>query len=114
MGVFKCRHLLGAVKDYLSLSGEKPALPEDNLRDMMMVEEAKLEWQIARRYFNEVSEPALIDFAIYNMEAAEKRLVHLIKIMGQKYPDGIWPPEMFGPLKETVNEETEKTSLTEG
>ena len=113
MGVSKYCSWLAGVKEYLGLAEESLSLPAENPKDMMVMEEAKLDWQIAKRYFNEVTEPALIDFAIYNMEAAERRLVHLIKMFGNKYPDGIWPPEFTGGLKE-ADKENENVSLTEG
>ena len=43
------------------------------------VEEAKNAWWAANAYFQEVTEPALIDMAIEQMEQAEKRLMFLIK-----------------------------------
>ncbi|MFA5537539.1 MAG: hypothetical protein WDA53_10305 [Bacillota bacterium] len=69
---------------------KSPKLPLANQRDLMMIAEAKRAWQDSIRFFQEVTEPALIDFAIYHMEAEEKRMVHLIRQMGQKYPEGIW------------------------
>lgn len=44
-----------------------------------LIEEAKKEWQEARDYFNTVTEPDLIDHAIYTLGAAEKRYVYLLK-----------------------------------
>lgn len=44
-----------------------------------LIEEAKKEWQEARAYFNTVTEPDLIDHAIYTLGAAEKRYVYLLK-----------------------------------
>lgn len=113
MGFFNCRSLWAGVKENFGRAEEGMTLPAENFKDLMLVEEAKLEWQIAKRYFNEVTEPALIDYAIYNMEAAEKRLVHLIRMLGNKYPNGIWPPEFCGRLRE-AEKENEQVSLTEG
>ena len=44
-----------------------------------LIEEAKQDWLAARNYFNAVTDPELIDHAIYMMEAAEKRYVYLLK-----------------------------------
>jgi hypothetical protein len=44
-----------------------------------LIEEAKKDWQEARAYFNTVTEPDLIDHAIYTLGAAEKRYVYLLK-----------------------------------
>ncbi|WP_243832488.1 DUF2508 family protein [Orenia marismortui] len=50
---------------------------EDNLN--YQIEEAREEWQEARKYFNSVSDPDLIDHAIYLLEAAESRYSYLVK-----------------------------------
>ncbi len=44
-----------------------------------LIEEAKRDWQEARAYFNTVTEPELVDHAIYALGAAEKRYVYLLK-----------------------------------
>ncbi|HHT04952.1 MAG TPA: YaaL family protein [Hydrogenispora sp.] len=44
-----------------------------------LVEDAKKDWQEARAYFNTVTDPELIDHAIYALGAAEKRYVYLLK-----------------------------------
>ncbi len=44
-----------------------------------LVEEARQEWQAARAYFETVSEPELVDHAIYLVEAAEKKYMYLLK-----------------------------------
>lgn len=59
------------------LEARQPAVPEFNLA--AAVEEAKAEWVAARQYFETVSDPDLIDFAIFNMEAAERRYTYLLK-----------------------------------
>jgi len=48
-------------------------------RQVALIEEAKRDWQAAKNYFNAVTEPDLIDHAIYAMEAAEKRYVYLLR-----------------------------------
>lgn len=48
-------------------------------RHLELIEEAKKEWQMARAYFNDVTDPELIDHAIYSLEAAEKRYVYLLR-----------------------------------
>lgn len=87
-----CRYLLAELRE----RWRKPAgyldLPEENMKDLRLLEEVKKEWYVAKNYFNEVTEPALIDYAIHNMEAAERRLVYLIETLRDKYPDGIWFP----------------------
>lgn len=44
-----------------------------------LVEQAKQEWKNAANYFNNVSEPELVDHAILLREAAERRYMYLLK-----------------------------------
>lgn len=46
---------------------------------LALVEEARREWEDARGYFNSVSDPDLIDHAVYVNQAAEKRFMYLLK-----------------------------------
>ncbi|OJU09800.1 MAG: hypothetical protein BGN88_11850 [Clostridiales bacterium 43-6] len=43
------------------------------------LESAKKEWEEAKNIFENVSEPDLVDYAIYNVEAAEKKYVYLLR-----------------------------------
>ena len=43
------------------------------------VEQAKQEWLNARRYFDNVVDPDLVDLAIYTMDAAERKYMYLLK-----------------------------------
>jgi len=43
------------------------------------VKRAYAVWQAAQNYFDNVADPDLIDFAIYDMEAAKKRYVYMLK-----------------------------------
>ena len=40
---------------------------------------AKHEWEFAQSYFDSVSEPDLVEFAIYNQKAAEQKYEYLLK-----------------------------------
>ncbi|MDI6871418.1 MAG: YaaL family protein [Bacillota bacterium] len=51
--------------------------PESLLSD---VEAARQEWLNAKAYFDHVTDPDLIDMAIYSIEAAEKRYMYLLKV----------------------------------
>ncbi|MGI6038506.1 MAG: DUF2508 family protein [Limnochordia bacterium] len=53
-----------------------PNLESDLLAD---VEAAYQEWVGACAYFENVTEPDLIDHAIYTMEAAEKKYMYVLK-----------------------------------
>lgn len=61
-------------------------------RYWQLIEEAKREWQEARAYFNTVTEPELVDHAIYALGAAEKRYVYLLK----KAREEVFFQEKFG------------------
>ncbi len=43
------------------------------------LETARKEWEDAKNIFENVSDPDLIDYAIYNVEAAQKKYSYLIK-----------------------------------
>ena len=69
---------------FLNMSGylfpseenEVPRQPEDYF---FLVEQARREWQNAKDKFDQISDPDLIDHAIYNLEAAERRYIYLLK-----------------------------------
>jgi len=43
------------------------------------VRKAYADWQAAENYFDNVDDPDLIDFAIYDIAAAKKRYVYMLK-----------------------------------
>ena len=43
-----------------------------------LLQQAREEWQLANNYLNWVTEPALIDYAIYWSRAAQSRYTHLL------------------------------------
>lgn len=43
------------------------------------IREARKEWNSAKKYFNSVTDPDLIDYAIYLIEAAEAKYSFLLK-----------------------------------
>lgn len=43
------------------------------------IEQAKREWLSAKAYFETVSDPELIDYSIYVLEAAERKYMYLLK-----------------------------------
>lgn len=51
--------------------------PQPSLREL--ADEAKKEWQQALAYFEHVKDRELVDYAIKNLEAAEKRYNYLLK-----------------------------------
>ena len=44
-----------------------------------VVEQARREWQEAKQRFEEVSDPDMVDHAVYAIEAAERRYIYLLK-----------------------------------
>ncbi len=53
------------------------------------INEAKMEWLNAKSYFDNISEPDLVDYAIYCLEAAERKYMFLLN----KLKEGETPPE---------------------
>lgn len=43
------------------------------------IQQAKHEWEFAQSYFDCVSDPELVEYAIYNQKAAEQKYEYLIK-----------------------------------
>ncbi len=50
---------------------------------VQLVNAALLEWKNAVRYFENVKDPELVDFAIYEMEAARRKYMFLLKRTGR-------------------------------
>lgn len=69
------------------LLGEKQGLiPEENpyeegfhAQNADLIERAKQDWYAAVSLFNNIEDPGLIDHAIYNLNAAERRYVFLLE-----------------------------------
>jgi hypothetical protein len=54
----------------------EPAAGSVFLREL---QDAWKEWGYARQYFNTVTEPDLVDLAIYSMSVTEKKYLYLLK-----------------------------------
>lgn len=48
------------------------------------VQNAKEDWLTARSYFDSITDPDLIDYAIYTLEAAERKYMYLLKQMKEE------------------------------
>jgi hypothetical protein len=46
---------------------------------MQQAKKAKSDWEAAQNFFNNVSDPDLIDFAIYDLEASRRKYLYLMK-----------------------------------
>jgi len=51
----------------------------DDLDYRAEIKKAYDDWRGAQNYFENVSDPDLIDFAIYDLEAAKRRYVYMLK-----------------------------------
>ena len=68
------------------LLGEKCGVIDEEcpLENFPLLEKARQEWLAAIALFNNVYEKDLIDYAIYNLNAAERRYVFLLKEAREK------------------------------
>jgi len=65
------------------------ARDRDNRGDeFKALEQAHQEWQAANRLFDYASEPELVDYAIFSLQAAEKQYVYLWKRARQRQTPG--------------------------
>lgn len=53
----------------------------------LLVEQARQEWLNAKSYFDNVVDPDLVDYAVYSVEAAERKYMYLLK--KARIPDGV-------------------------
>jgi|GEM_PF-3929763 len=68
-------------------AGETAPLPEmkkERLLRQQEVQKALEEWKAAAAYFESVADPELVDYAVYGMEAAQKRYIYLLRTAGHK------------------------------
>lgn len=52
---------------------------DENQEFIEIVKQARTEWENAEKTFHNVSEPDLIDYAIYNVEATKAKYMYLLK-----------------------------------
>lgn len=52
---------------------------DENQEFVEIVKKARAEWESAERTFHNVSDPDLVDYAIYNVEAAKAKYIYLLK-----------------------------------
>jgi len=62
---------------------------------LQAVNRAHAEWINAQNYFNSVSEPELVDYAIYNMEAAKRKYMYMLKQAKLRGIEGIQSLQYF-------------------
>jgi hypothetical protein len=59
---------------------DRDDIVEEDLGDSLelVVEQARQEWVNAKSFFDNVVDPALVDYAVYSIEAAERKYVYLL------------------------------------
>ena len=74
--------LSGLVGTWAAPGTEAEVAPERRDVELLLsdVEAARQQWLTAKAYFDYVTDPDLIDMAIYSIEAAEKRYMYLLKV----------------------------------
>ncbi len=61
-----------------NFGGEEDTVIKD-LSMEQLVDQAKQDWWAAKNIFDEATDKDLVDYAIYEMEAAERKFMHLLK-----------------------------------
>jgi hypothetical protein len=59
---------------------EEEEKSEDKQELVNSVHAAQREWQAAQTYFESVSEPELVDYAIYKLETARRKYMYLLNL----------------------------------
>jgi hypothetical protein len=59
---------------------EEEEKSEDKQELVNSVQAAQREWQAAQTYFESVSEPELVDYAIYKLETARRMYMYLLNL----------------------------------
>ncbi|MDD3920852.1 MAG: DUF2508 family protein [Eubacteriales bacterium] len=57
------------------------------------VEHALTQWKNAKVFFENVTDPTLVDYAVFEMEAAKKRYIYLLQAVRQKEEENAGMPE---------------------
>ena len=60
-----------------SINNQEAEETKDNI--YINIKNAKKEWENAKNIFENATNPDLIDYAIYNIEATEKKYTYLLK-----------------------------------
>jgi len=72
------------LKDHFLIQLRRLLLPPEPVRAAPTlaesVEEARREWILAKRYFESVSEPELVEHATYLIKATERRYMFLVRL----------------------------------
>lgn len=70
--------------DFLGIY-EDEEKPVDKGQELLrLVRDARDEWHSAQNYFENVSDPELVDYAVYRIEAARRKYMYLLKLARQE------------------------------
>lgn len=70
---------LSSIPQHLVVEESAPTAQPPRPTFLELVEQAKQDWMAAKSYFENVSEPELVDHAIYLIEAAETKYMYLLR-----------------------------------
>lgn len=73
-GIFK--NEIERVLEYIRGGNDEITEEEKMLRS---IREAHREWLAKEEYFNHATDPDLVDFAIYDIEASKRKYIYLLK-----------------------------------
>lgn len=80
----KFARCLDYVKTFLNL--DEPVIHEEKISDHELLQAAGKELDNAQKLLEEVTEPDLVDYAIYRLKAAERRYDYLYKLIKYRNP----------------------------
>ena len=72
-------NLASYIADKLVPPDTDPTLQDSRIGFRDAVDQARREWLAAKAYFDTVSDPYLVDHAIYLVEASEKKYMYLLR-----------------------------------
>ena len=73
------KSILARIRDWMFYAEAARAVPAVSRTERDQIAAALQQWKEATRYFENVSDPDLIEFAIYEMEASKRRYLCLLK-----------------------------------
>lgn len=73
------RSILSRIRDWMFYAEAARATPAVSQSEREQIAAALQQWKDSTRYFENVSDPDLIEFAIYEMEASKRRYLCLLK-----------------------------------
>ena len=75
----KITYTLKIYKDAVMYNLKSTPKEKDDQKIINSIHHAIEEWYTAQQFFENVSEPELVDYAVYNLEASRKKYIYLLK-----------------------------------